>query len=212
MRSESRAGDGRPTERSPTALVRSPGRGYPGDMKITPLAAVALAGFAVISAANPIAHDWRAEKTRSAAYYDAYQKHFLGNPDAQSMITDVRSMAADVERKEKRRDSATKDLLAARGLDSPRKRAAASDALTDLRLDYFYGNMLPSILNEFDDGIIKQGAPRPFPVRPLSITKKEFKSEQARLIARIGLSPDEIDPKPASDDPHSFSGFRVSAR
>ena len=182
-------------------------------MKINYLAVVALAGFALrASAANPVATDWRAAKTHALAYYDAYEKHFAGNADAQSMTADVRTMAKDVERKEHLRNLATKDRIASRGLDSQRKRAAASDALSDLRLCYFYGNMLPSILNEFDEGIIKQGAPRPFPVRPLSIAKQQFKAEQAGLIAQIGLSPDEIDPKPASDEAHPFQGFRVSSR
>ena len=182
-------------------------------MKIANLVMVALTGFAFrASAANPVSPDWRAAKAHALAYYDVYEKHFTGNADAQSMISDVRALAKDVERKEHRRNLATKELLKSRGLDSQRKRAAASDALSDLRMYYFYGSMLPSILNEFDDGIIKQGAPRPFLVRPLSIAKPQFKSEQARLIAQIGLSPDEIDPKPASDEARPFQGFRVSSR
>ena len=172
-------------------------------MKINRLAVIALAGVAIqASAVNVGAYDWRAEKTRALAYYDAYGKHFANTPEnekAQEKIKDVLSMTANIEGRETMNKARIKALLVLREPDEQRRaeRASASETFSDLRLYYLYGNMIPRILNEFDDGLVEQGMnPRPFPIRPLAITEDQFKAEQAKLIAQIGLSRDEIDPKP----------------
>ena len=161
---------------------------------------VALAGFSVGAfAVEGNAQDWRAEKIQALAYYDAYAKYFTNEPEAQTKIAEVREIAKNIERREASRNSRTKALLVLREADSQKRSEgiAASNDLADLRLSYLYGNLLPRILNECDDSLVQQGvSPRPFPVRPLAMTEAQFKAKQASLIAQVGLTPNEIDPKP----------------
>jgi hypothetical protein len=168
-------------------------------MKASLLALIISTGLTLPAPAASIgAPDWAAAKTRALAYYEAYAVRFADNAEAHRKITDVRTMAKNMESRETLRNGRTKALLALRESDPQEraKRAVASDALANLRLYYLYGNLLPRILNEFDDGLVEQGVSRPFPMRPLAITEDQFKAEQARLIGQIGLSRDEIDPGP----------------
>jgi hypothetical protein len=167
-------------------------------MKIKSLAAIVLAvgalGAYVVEAE---AYDWQAAKPQALAYYDAYENFFSNTADnmqVRQKVADVRTIAANIERRETLRKASTKSLLVLREPDAQQRseRAAASDALADLRLYYLYGNMLPRILNEFDDGLVEQGMSRPFPARPLLISEKEFKAKQADLISRIGLPSEEV--------------------
>ena len=160
-------------------------------MKIHHLAAIALVGFALRSAAAaPGAADWKASKSRATAYMDAYEKRMTGDAAELEKITDVRRLSADRENAHRSLYAEAKAMLVLREPDVKRRaeRSSVADEMLNLRMTYLYGNLIPRILNDFDSAYAKRrSAPLMFPVRPVEITQEKFLKRDAELVAQLGM-------------------------
>lgn len=160
-------------------------------MKIHHLAAIALVGFALRSAAAvPAAADWQASKSRAVAYMDAYEKRMAGDEKELDHLKEVRQLAAKIENSHRSLYAEARAMLVLHEPDAQRRaeRLAVTDEMLKLRMIHLYGNLIPRILNDFDTAYARRRSISiPFPVRPVEITHEEFTKKDDALLERLGM-------------------------